>query len=91
MKADLRLLVVHLESPLSEYRGDVAVKDILLAGLRWETHYWPSLAVAWIEQGAEIDEEIKNVLDSVALQKHWPQTIRHKAFALARRWERGNA
>lgn len=88
---DPRPLVVLLETPYSEYRGEVPVREILLAGLRWETQGWPSLAVAWLEQGASIDEEIKEALDDVAGKKHFSQSLRHKAFALARRWERKNA
>lgn len=88
---DPRPLVVLLEMPYAEYRGEVPVKDILLAGLRWETQHWPSLAVEWLEQGAPLDAEIKEALDGVASRKHFPQPLRHKAFAIARRWERRSA
>jgi hypothetical protein len=91
MSTDPRNLVVNLESLLAEYSGDAPVKEIVLAGLRWDTEYWPALAIAWIEQGAEIDEEVKMALDHVARQNRWSQSVRHKAFTLARRWERTNA
>lgn len=65
----------------------MAVKDILLAGLRWEAEYWPSLAIAWLEQGAPMDKEIMEGLDDISDNKHFPQSLRHKAFAFARRWE----
>ena len=85
---DPRPLVILLESPYSEYHGEVAVNDILLAGLGWEAEYWPSLAIAWLEQGAPMDKEIMEALDDISGTKHFPQSLRHKAFALARRWER---
>ncbi len=88
---DPRPLLVNLETPYPEYIAPAKVKDVLLAGLRWETQYWPSLAVSWIEQGAPIDKEVKEALDDVARKKHFAQSLRHKAFALARRWERTNA
>ncbi len=88
---DPRPLLINLETPYSEYSGAAPLKDVLLAGLRWETQYWAGLAVSWIEQGAPIDKEIKEELDHISEKKHFPQSVRHKAFALARRWERANA
>jgi hypothetical protein len=85
---DPRPLVAHLETLYSEYSGDVPVKEILIAGLGWETQYWPSLAVAWVKQGAAIDNEVRDALDDVAGRSYFPQPLRHKAFALARKWER---
>ena len=88
---DPRPLLINLETPYSEYSAKAPVKDVLLAGLRWETQYWVSLAVSWIEQSAPIDNEIKEALDNVAQKRHFPQSLRHKAFAIARKWERANA
>src|SRR5262245_59199255 len=82
-------LVSHLESPYATYDDSgVPAHDVLIAGLSWETQYWPALAVQWLEQGAPVDAEIAALLEKVASQKHFPQSLRHKAFAIARRWSR---
>src|SRR4051812_446333 len=86
---DPRKLVIHLESPFAKYDASaVPVREVLVAGLSWETEYWPGLAVQWLEQGADVDAEIAALLDTVAARKHFPQSLRHKAFAIARRWSR---
>ena len=86
---DPRKLVIHLESPYEKYDAAVApVRDVLVAGLSWETAYWPGLALEWLEQGAEVDGEIASLLDQIASRKTFPQALRHKAFTIARRWSR---
>jgi hypothetical protein len=87
---DLQLLI-HLETPFIHYVPAVApARDVLVAGLKWSTSYWVGLAVNWVEQGAPIDEEIAAMLDMIAKTKHFPQALRHKSFAIARRWEKAN-
>lgn len=86
---DPRKLVAHLQSPYDKYdSANAQVRDVLVAGLSWETAYWPSLAVQWLEQGAEVDAEVVSLLDQIASRKTFPQALRHKAFAIARRWSR---
>lgn len=86
---DARLLVLHLEAPYEEYTAtDAPAREVVMAGLTWPTDYWPGLAVAWLEQGAPIDEGIAEALDGVANSKAFAQNVRHRAFALARRWYR---
>ena len=86
---DPRKLLVHLESPYEKYDSSIApVHDVLVAGLSWETAYWPGLAVQWLEQGAEVDAEIASLLEQINARKTFPQGLRHKAFAIARRWSR---
>jgi hypothetical protein len=84
-------LLIHLETPYAKYSEQIPAKDVVLAGLRSQSGYWTGLAIAWIEQGALIDKEIQDTLDDIAKRKHFAQSLRHKAFALARRWERSNA
>lgn len=55
-------------------------------GLRWQTPFWPDLAVAWLEQGAPLDAEIAGCLDEIASRNKWPQRLRHRAQALHRVW-----
>jgi len=82
-------LLVHLETPFALYQPAAApARDVLLAGLRWPTGHWAGLAVDWVEQGAPVDMEIAALLDVIAETKHFPQALRHRAFAIARRWEK---
>ena len=86
---DIRPLLIHLESPYASYEATLApAREVVLAGLRWETNYWPSLAVAWVEQGCSIDDEIHAALASVASNSNFSQNTRHRAFAICKRWER---
>ena len=80
-------LVVHLEAPLILYENtEVPARDIVLLALRWDTPHWPSLAVAWLEQGLAMDDEIAAQLDSIASRSTWPQRLRHRTQALLRSW-----
>lgn len=86
---DPRPLLVYLESPYANYVPTVApAKTVALAGLRWETDYWPSLAIGWVEQGLPIDDEVHDAMCSVASNSNFSQSTRHRAFTLCRRWER---
>ena len=88
-KIDQRSLVVLLQLPLAGYRDvPVAAREVVVAGLRWDTDYWPSLAVSWIEQGVPLDQELVDLLIEIGKQSRWPQQLRHKAKALVRRWWR---
>jgi hypothetical protein len=86
---DSHKLVVHLEAPYGAYKQVLApVREVVVAGLSWPTEYWVGLAIAWLEQGVPIDQEVFVLLDRVAQTRHFAQSVRHRAFALARRWER---
>jgi pimeloyl-ACP methyl ester carboxylesterase len=57
-----------------------------LAGpMRWG---WGGYAVSWIEAGFPVDDEIASALEGIALDKRFPQGVRHRAFATAKRWRR---
>lgn len=87
---DARSLVVHLKSPLSAYTPvECGAREVVLAGLNWPTEYWAALAVGWLEQGAPLDAEVASALQALVEKKHYSQNIRHRAFAIARRFERG--
>ena len=66
-------------------------RDAIDVGLCWPTPYWPELAVRWLEQGAPWDAGVVKLLDAVAYTGQFPQDLRHRAFALARRFERSNS
>jgi hypothetical protein len=88
---DQRDLIVLLEGPLSDYASYPAkVREILIAGLTWETDYWAELAVRWIEGGAPIDAEICELLDQFQ-NKPFPQNLRHRARAASRRFRRSDS
>jgi pimeloyl-[acyl-carrier protein] methyl ester esterase len=60
-----------------------------LAGpMRWG---WGGYAVSWIEAGFPVDDEIASALEIVSQDKRFPQRVRHRAFAAAKRWRRALA
>ena len=77
-------LLTQLESPLSAYTLDTPVVQVLLAGLSSPTDYWPSLAIEWMEQGAAVDAEVLGVLERVSENRHFAQSVRHRAGAILR-------
>ncbi len=81
-------LVALLESKYQEARieGSQDIRETLVAGLNWETSYWVDCALNWIEQGAEIDEEINERLEAIASNKNYEQKTRHRATANSKRW-----
>lgn len=82
-------LVIHLETPFASCDlPDSVVREALLVGLTWPTEYWVSLAIAWLEQGAPLDIELVAIPDKITATKSFSQGVRHRAFALARRWQR---
>jgi hypothetical protein len=82
-------LVSKLIKPLSELDSETfPPKKVILAALTWPTDGWMKEALSWIEQGVPLDEEIATALESVADRKSNAQSIRHQAFALAKRWRR---
>jgi len=86
---DYRTLLPALEAPRSEYVSEsVSVREIVMAGLDWPTSYWPELAVAWLEDGAPMDNDIADLLLRIADTKTFPQNLRHRSAALARKWSR---
>ena len=65
-------------------------RSIILEGLakKWPSGYWPSLAIAWLEDGFPVDEGIADLLDAASSNKAWPQQVRHRAFAVLVKWRR---
>ena len=59
----------------------------LTGPMRWG---WGGYAVSWIEAGFPIDDEIASALEQVAQDKRFPQRVRHRAFAAAKRWRRAH-
>jgi hypothetical protein len=59
----------------------------LTGPMRWG---WGGYAVSWVEAGFPIDDEIASALEQVAQDKRFPQRVRHRAFAAAKRWRRAH-
>lgn len=83
--------MVMLESPLEDVTSPELVRSAIDAGLRYPGRYWPELAVGWLERGAPMDGDIVKLLDTLADTDHFPQHLRHRAFALARRFEKSGS
>ncbi len=84
---DPRKLVLSLERPYAAFSPQAETpRDVLLAGLKWRSHYWTKLAIDWIHQGAPIDEDIVNELELVSEDKQLAQKTRQEAFVIARKW-----
>ena len=85
-------LVALLEQDFEEAKNAdfQDIRETLMAGLNWETHYWVDCALKWIGQGAAIDIEIVNRLEEISSNKRYPQRTRHEAFKFAKRWQRAN-
>src|SRR5215475_12468823 len=87
---DPRKLVLNLERPYAAFSSQAETpRDVLLAGLKWRSDYWTGLAVAWIHQGAPIDEDVVNELELVSADKHLVQKTRQDAFVIAKKWRKG--
>ena len=53
--------------PFAQFRSDeLSAKEIVVAGFKWSTDYWTTLAVGWIELGFPIDDEVAELLVGIA-------------------------
>jgi hypothetical protein len=84
-------LLILLKSPLESITSGEMVRGAVHAGLDWPTPYWPERAVKWLEEGAPMDAQTAKLLDIVASAEGFPQGLRHRAFALARRFEKSES
>lgn len=84
-------LVSKLIRPFCELEATVSPKDVVMAALTWPSQGWMVEALDWLDQGGLIDDEIARSLEWVAGRKHYLQSTRHRAFALAKRWRRAQA
>ncbi len=56
--------------------------NILQLALKWDTEYWPSLAVQWLESGYPISAELLECLGELQDRKKFSQHLRHQAMRL---------
>lgn len=69
----------------SESRAAISLEGLVTFALNCWGSYWPSLAVSWLEGGMPVTRGIMKALESASSNKGLPQSVRHRAFALARR------
>lgn len=73
-----------------EVARSVSLRRLVGFAFECETPYWPEQAVGWLQAGFPLDQELAGALGRLIEQNpEWPQRLGHRAFALARRWERG--
>ncbi len=70
-----------------EVRDSFSIDELILFALGWHTQ-WGAEAVAWLEQGADLNEKMVTAIDHAVAKKYWTQKDRHIAFRLAQRWKR---
>ncbi|MGG1948829.1 hypothetical protein AB1286_29160 [Trinickia sp. NRRL B-1857] len=79
-------IVEPLEHPLAEFSSTAGcAREVVVAGLRWPTAYWCSLAVDWLEQGLPVDDDIVELLEAIAKNRGFPQNLRHRALSIYKR------
>lgn len=82
--------LLPLEKPYATVSHDEsAARGAVVAGLTSGMDYWAGLAVGWIESGLPLDTQLAELLLKIAELRHMPQQLRHRAFALAKRWQKG--
>jgi hypothetical protein len=60
----------------------VQVGPLVSAAINGEGHHWPGLAVAWLEQSAEIPRPLEALKRLAESGSRAPQQLRHRARAL---------
>jgi len=65
-----------------------SLRDLVVFAVESDSEYWADLAVRWLEDGFAVDAEIVRGIDSMVKQKKATQGIGHRAFRLARNWEK---
>lgn len=68
--------------------GTQDIQATILAGLNWQTSYWVSCTLKWLDQGAPINQEIANCLSLISENETYSQSTRHHAAKVLKRWQR---
>lgn len=81
--------LLPLEQPYSTASHNAsAARESVVAGLVSGMDFWAALAVGWIEGGLPMDAELAKLLLEIARRRNVSQRLRHRAFALAKRWQK---
>jgi hypothetical protein len=65
----------------------VSLAELVVLALR-SSDYWADLGVRWLEKGFPLRQGIVDAIDAMVTSKTVSQSVRHRAYRLARRWER---
>jgi hypothetical protein len=86
---EANLSTLFLDAGLTQDDADgVSLKQLVIFALQSHSPHWADLAVGWLQQGFAMDNEIVQVIDTLSSNKVIHQNTRHKAFSLARQWQR---
>lgn len=81
--------LLPLEQPYATVSHDESTaRESVVAGLTSGMDYWAGLAIGWIESGLPLDTQLAELLFAIAKVRHMPQRLRHRAYALAKRWQK---
>ena len=75
-----------------EVARSVSLRELMEFAFAFDrgSSYWVGQAVEWLQAGFPLDQELADALDRLIQQhREWPQRLRHRAFGLIRRWQRG--
>jgi hypothetical protein len=75
----------------SECIQSISLERLVLFALASWGEHWPALAVSWLESGLPASQSIAQALQSLSEETRLPQPVRHRAFALERRWSKSQA
>ncbi|WP_420993620.1 DUF6881 domain-containing protein [Cupriavidus sp. 30B13] len=83
--------LLPLEQPHSTAsHSESSARESVVAGLMSGLDYWIGLAIGWIESGQPIDAELADLLLALAQSPTIEQRLRHRAFSLAKRWQKNS-
>lgn len=68
--------------------ADVSLLQMLEGVLETGSDYWSGLALEWLESGFPMDASLCEAVLRYSQLKRNSQALRHRAFTVARRWQR---
>jgi len=89
VKLDLSAALSALEIKRS-LPAEISLREVLVTALESDSQYWSQLAIKWLDEGFPVDHNLSELLLQCSSRKTLSQSVRHKAFAFARRWKKLN-
>lgn len=87
----LPLLEQSWRSAVDDAVSPESLVPVVILALGSPTNYWPTLAVAWLEDGFPIDATIAEALRSLHERRGITQRTRHRALRLVKAYLRSTA
>ena len=75
----------------SEAIASFPFEEALICALNCETDSWAPQALDWLEADFPLTKALISALRVIPEKKNFSQQVRHRAFALVKRWEKQNA